>query len=78
MSSSLISRLREGRNIPLGEPWELVNEAADRIEDLEMALEAFLALEELSVSKDKYQSLIDALTRAHELMGKKVEWRNDN
>jgi len=34
MSSSLTSRLREGRNIPLGEPWELVNEAADRIEEL--------------------------------------------
>jgi len=61
----------------LGEPWELVNEAADRIEDLELALEAFLSLEELTVSKDKYQSLIDALTRAHELMGKQVEWRND-
>jgi hypothetical protein len=55
----------------------MVNEAADRIEDLEMALEAFLILEELTVSKSKYQSLIDALTRAHELMGAKVEWRND-
>jgi hypothetical protein len=55
----------------------MVNEAADRIEDLEMALEAFLILEELTVSKSKYQSLIDALTRAHELLGAKVEWRND-